>query len=165
MGLNDRKSNTHTFRKAFFGYERSQVEREFCKLKEDIRSYIEEIDKLRDEQLELNDKLEQYKSIEEENLKLKEELKRYKAIEEAMQQCLMLAQQTSDEIKNSAAEKAQGIISEAEKSAQKIINDANLEANKIKMAYETAKNEIYSFKAKSESLLQAQLDIIKQLAP
>lgn len=165
MGLNDGKSNMHTFRKAFFGYEKSQVEREFCRLKENIKSYIEEIDKLRDEQLDLSEKLEQYKSIEEENLKLKEELKRYKSTEEAMQQCLMLAQQTSDDIKNSASEKAQNIITEAEKSAQKIINDANLEANKIKMMYETAKNEIYSFKVKSESLLQAQLDIIKQLEP
>lgn len=129
------------------GYNKSQVDNVLSKIIEDYNQNIVEINELKDRISVLN-----------------ETIKRYKSIEEAMQHCFVLAQQTSDEMKMSAAEKAKAIIDEAEATSQKIVSDANLEVNKIKFSYEDTRNMIYSFKVKSAALLQAQLDVLQQLS-
>jgi cell division initiation protein len=147
MNCTPEKLGEITFCKAVFnGYKKSQVDDELSKIIED---YNENIDKIND----LKDRVSS----------LTEAVERYKSVEEAMQQCLMLAQQTSDDIKTSASEKAKGIIDEAEATSQKLISDATLEVNKIKLTYEDSKSKIYTFKVKSQALLQAQLDVLKQM--
>ncbi len=148
MNYAPEKLENLTFGKTILnGYNKSQVDSTLLKIIEDYNENIVEINELKDRICTLNEKV-----------------KRYKSIEEAMQHCFVLAQQTSDQMKMSAAEKAKAIIDEAETTSQKMISDANLEVNKIKFSYEDTKNKIYSFKVKSEALLQAQLDVLKQLS-
>lgn len=137
-----------TFRKTILnGYNKSQVDNILSKIIEDYNQNIDEINGLKSHICTLGEKV-----------------KRYESIEEAMQNCLILAQHASDEMKISAAEKAKKIIGEAEATSEEMVNNANLEINKIKFAYDDTKNKIYSFKLKSEALLQAQLDILKQMS-
>lgn len=94
---------------------------------------------------------------------LNETVQHYKVLEESLQHSILVAQHTAEQIKANACDKAKNIVDEAEIKAQKIIDDANNEARNIQTKYEQLKNEVYSFKTKSEALLQAQMDVLKQL--
>ena len=129
------------------GYSRSQVDAALSKIIEDYNQNLDEINELKNKNAELN-----------------EAIKRYKTVEEAMQHCLLLAQNVSDEMKVSASEKAQSIVEAAEKTSQKMISDASQKVNRLNFAYEEMKSKVFTFKTKSEALLGAQLDVLKQLS-
>lgn len=134
------------FKKNFMGYNEDQVNEVLDKVIEDYSAYIHE-------NIELKDKL----------ALLNEGLQHYKNIEESLQNTLLVAQQTSEDIKNNAYEKAANVIKEAEIKAQKIVNDANQEVVKIKYEYEEMRKSLHIFKSKSETLLLSQLEILKQM--
>lgn len=94
---------------------------------------------------------------------LNETVQHYKVLEESLQHSILVAQHTAEQIKANACDKAKNIVEEAEIKAQKIIENANNEARNIQIKYEQLKNEVYTFKTKSEALLQAQMDVLKQL--
>jgi len=135
-----------TFKRSFMGYSEDMVNEVLDKIIEDYSAYIRE-------NIELKDKV----------ALLNEGLQHYKTIEESLQNTLIAAQQTSEDIKKNAYEKAENIIKEAEVKAQKIINDANQEVVKIKFEYEELRKKLYVFKSKAEALLLSQLEILKQI--
>ena len=135
-----------TFKKSFMGYSEDVVNDVLDKIIEDYSAYIRE-------NIELKDKL----------ALLNEGLQHYKTIEESLQNTLLVAQQTGEDIKRNAYEKAENVIKEAEVRSQKIINDANQEVIKIKFEYEDMRKRLHIFKSKSETLLLSQLEVIKQM--
>ena len=94
---------------------------------------------------------------------LNENIQHYKILEESLQHSIIVAQHASEQIKTNACEKAKNITDEAEVSAQKIIEVANLEIVKARGKLDEIKGQLYSFKTKSEALISAQLDVLKQL--
>lgn len=135
-----------TFKKSFMGYSEDVVNDVLDKIIEDYSAYIRE-------NIELKDKL----------ALLNEGLQHYKTMEESLQNTLLVAQQTGEDIKKNAYEKADNILKEADVRAQKLINDANQEVVKIKFEYEDMKKKLHIFKSKSETLLLSQLEILKQM--
>jgi cell division initiation protein len=135
-----------TFKKQFMGYSEDMVNDVLDKIIEDYTAYIRE-------NVELKDKL----------ALLNEGLQHYKTIEESLQNTLLVAQQTGEEVKKNAYEKADNIIRDAELRAQKLINDANQEVVKIKFEYEEAKKKVPVFKSKCEMLLMSQMELLKQI--
>lgn len=134
------------FKKSFMGYSEDMVNDVLDRVIEDYTGYIRE-------NLELKDKV----------ALLNEGLQHYKAIEESLQNTLIVAQQTGEDIKKNAYEKAENILKEAEVKAQKIINDANQEVIKIKFEFEDIKKRLHVFKSKAETLLFSQLEVLKQM--
>ncbi len=135
-----------TFKKTFMGYSEDMVNDVLDKVIEDYSAYIRE-------NVELKDKL----------ALLNEGLQHYKTIEESLQNTLLVAQQTGEDIKKNAYEKAENVIREAEVRAQKLINDANQEVVKIKFEYEDSKKKLHIFKSKCEMLLMSQMELLKQM--
>ena len=135
-----------TFKKGFMGYSEDVVNDVLDKIIEDYSAYIRE-------NIELKDKL----------ALLNEGLQHYKTIEESLQSTLLVAQQTGEDIKKNAYEKAENVIKEAEIRSQKMIGEANQEVIKIKFEYEDMKKRLHVFKSKAETLLLSQLEITKQL--
>lgn len=135
-----------TFKKHFMGYSEDMVNDVLDKVIEDYSAYIRE-------NVELKDKL----------ALLNEGLQHYKTIEEALQNALLVAQQTGEDIKKNAYEKAENVIREAEIRAQKLINDANQEVVKIKFEFEDSKKKLHMFKSKCEMLLMSQLELLRQI--
>lgn len=133
-----------TFKKSFMGYNEDMVNEVLDKVIEDLSAYIHE-------NIEQKDRL----SV------LNEGIQHYKNIEESLQNTLMIAQQTGEDIKKNAYEKAENIIKEAENKAQRMINDANQEVVKVRFEYEDMKKRLHIFKAKSETLLLSQLEVLK----
>ena len=135
-----------TFKKTLMGYSEDTVNDVLDKIIEDYSAYIHE-------NVELKDKL----------ALLNEGLQHYKTIEESLQSTLLVAQQTGEDIKKNAYEKADNIIREAEIRAQKLINDVNQEVVKIKFEYEDSKKKLHIFKTKCEMLLMSQMELLKQI--
>ncbi len=135
-----------TFKKHFTGYSEDMVNDVLDKVIEDYSAYIRENVELKDKMALLNEGLQHYKTI-----------------EEALQNALLVAQQTGEDIKKNAYEKADNVIREAELRAQKLINDANQEVVKIRFEYEDSKKKLHLFKSKCEMLLMSQLELLKQI--
>lgn len=135
-----------TFKKNFSGYNEDAVNDVLDKVIEDYSAYIRENVELKDKLALLNDGLQHYKNI-----------------EESLQNALIVAQQTGEDVKKNAYEKAENIIHEAEIRAQKLINDSNQEVVKVKFEYEEAKKKLHVFKSKCEMLLASQMELLQQI--
>jgi cell division initiation protein len=135
-----------TFKKTFMGYSEDTVNDVLDKIIEDYSAYIHE-------NIELKDKL----------ALLNEGLQHYKTIEESLQNTLLVAQQTGEDIKKNAYDKAENVIKEAEIRSLKMLNEANGEVVKIRFEHEELRKRLHIFKSKAETLLMAQLEILKQM--
>lgn len=132
------------FKKKLLGYNEDEVN-------EFLDRVIEDYEKLYKENIEFKDKIST----------LNEGIQHYKSIEETLQNTLMAAQQTGDDIKKNAYQKAENITREAEIKAQKIINDTTQEVIKIRYEYDDIKKKFHVFKSRVETLLLSQLEILK----
>ena len=94
---------------------------------------------------------------------LKKELEHYKSIEATLQKTLLMAQSTAEDVKNVAKQQADQLIADAKSSAQKetISLEQQVAFKKNQLASITKKFDIY--KAKMESLLISQLELIKEI--
>lgn len=134
-------------RAIFDGYCKKQVDNLLALINDDYN-------KLMKENQELNSKI----------TGLNETIRHYKVLEESLQHSIIVTQHTSEQIKVNACEKAKLITDEAEINAQRLITEANQEVIKAKGKLEEVKAEIFSFKTKSEALIQAQLEVLKQMS-
>ncbi|NMB27603.1 MAG: DivIVA domain-containing protein [Tissierellia bacterium] len=128
------------FKKAFRGYKESEVDQ----FLDDI---IDDYESLYKENLELKDKI----------LVLSEQIKQYNNLEETLKDTLIVAQSTADEVTSSARHKAQLIVEDAEMTAKKLIDAADDEVRNIRKEYEYLKKEIFIFKTRYQSFIEAQL--------
>lgn len=118
----------------------------------------------------LDDLTKEYEKMYKENIELKsnqEELNnnvgQYKNIESTLQNTLIMAQKTADEIQSVAKQQAQQIIKDAEFTAKSTVEDLNTQISIKQKELEDIKRQFDVYKAKMESLLIAQLEILKDV--
>lgn len=106
-----------------------------------------------------------YENIYKENIELKDkiallndQLNHYNKIEETLQNTLVVAQTTAEEVKVNARKNAELIIGKAEEDSKRIIEDAKAESLKIHEEYEMLKKDMLVFKTRFKTLLQSQLE-------
>ena len=107
-----------------------------------------------------------YKEITELRAKVEElnkSLEHYKTIEETLQNTLIMAQTTADDIKNVAKQQADQIINEAKGSAKKQADELENEIVAKKRELDDVKKQFDIYKAKMESLLISQLELLKDI--
>lgn len=107
-----------------------------------------------------------YKEITELKAKVEElnkSLEHYKTIEATLQNTLVMAQTTAEDVKNVAKQQADQIVSEAKSAAQKQVDELNNEIIAKKKELEDVKKQFDIYKAKMESLLISQLELIKDI--
>ncbi len=125
---------------------------------------VEEVDEFLDE-LTLNyEKL--YKESTENKSKIQEmeaSLSKYKNLETTLQNTLVMAQSTADEIKELAKQQADQIIKEAQGSAREEANRLDQEISNKKREMEELAKQLDVYKAKMESLLISQLELLKDI--
>ena len=94
---------------------------------------------------------------------LNKSLEHYKTIEKTLQNTLVMAQTTAEDIKNVAKQQADQIVSEAKGAAQKQASDLENEIIAKKKELEDVKKQFDIYKAKMESLLISQLELLKDV--
>ena len=136
---------------------------------------VEEVDAFLDEVLEDYEK--NYKEVATMNSKVEElnnNLNHYKNIETTLQNTLVMAQTTAEEVKNVAKQQADQIIEEAKRQADEIVKNSKTSARKAlddldmqisvkEKAFDDLKKQFDIYKAKMESLLMSQAELLKEI--
>lgn len=94
---------------------------------------------------------------------LESKLEHYKQIETAMQGTLLMAQNAAEEAKNNAKKEADQIIKDAERKAKESTVDIDSEIKAKKKELDELKKQFDVYKAKMESLLISQLELLKDV--
>ena len=135
---------------------------------EDVDDFLDELvvdyEKNYKELAETNEKID----------KLTSELEQYKNLEKTLQNTLVMAQTTAEEVKVVAKQQADQLIAEAKAKAEEIQRESNENSTKkldeiekqiaIKeRRFEEVKKQFDVYKAKMESLLISQEELIKEI--
>lgn len=128
------------------GYSVEEVDDFLDELTIDYSKNYKEVTELRARVEELNNSLEQYKNI-----------------ESTLQNTLVMAQTTAEEVKNVAKQKADQIVEEAKSNAQKQVDELNNEILMKQKELDDVKKQFDIYKAKMESLLISQLELLKDV--
>ncbi len=125
---------------------------------------VEEVDDFLDELTA--DYSRNYKENAELKAKIEEltkNMEHYKSIETTLNNTLVMAQSTAEDIKKVAQQQADQIISEAKATAQKQVDELNNEVVLKTKEVEDVKKQFDIYKAKMESLLISQLELLKDI--
>ncbi len=134
------------FTKSISGYNKDLVD-------DFMMEVSKEFEKLYKENIELKDRL----SV------LNDSLKKYRAMEDSLQNTLMFAQNTAEDVKKNANEKADFIVGEATTKAENIIRDAERKCEEIQSKYDNIKAEFVTFKTKFLSLMESEKSVMEEL--
>lgn len=107
-----------------------------------------------------------YKSFNESQTKiddLNSQVDHYNQIESTLQSTLLLAQSAADEVKQAAQKQADQILREAEQKARESTLDISQEITNKEKELADLKKEFDVYKAKMESLLISQLELLKEI--
>lgn len=132
------------FNSGAMGYKKAEVE-EFLELV--LRDY----EMMYKSNIDLKDKINMLNSA----------LEHYKSIEETMQNALLVAQSTGDELRKTADEKARLTIEAAEKQAKDIVENAMRSASEAAKEAENIKRSTELFKARMVGMLTSQIESLK----
>ena len=94
---------------------------------------------------------------------LEKSMEHYKAIEATLQNTLVMAQTTAEDEKKVARQQADQIIKDAEGSARKSVEELEQAVVLKKKELEDIEKQFDVYKAKMESLLISQLELIKEI--
>ena len=94
---------------------------------------------------------------------LNKDLERYRSLEDTLQNTLVMAQSTAEEVKNVAKQQAEQLVAEAKSTAEKEANDLEQQILYKKKALEDLQKQFDIYKAKMESLLISQRELIKEV--
>ena len=125
---------------------------------------VEEVDDFLDEVTAEYQKM--YKELNELNTKVEElslDVDKYKNIETTLQDTLIMAKSTADDVKNAARKEAEQIVKDAEFSARSSVEELNNQILEKTKDLEDMKKQMEVFKAKMEALLISQLEILKDV--
>ena len=125
---------------------------------------VEEVDDFLDDLTA--DYSKNYKEVSELKAKVEElnkSLEHYKHIESTLQNTLVMAQSTAEDIKKVAQQQADQITNEAKANAQKQVDTLNNEIVAKTKEVEDIKKQFDIYKAKMESLLISQLELLKEV--
>ncbi len=135
------------FRRAFRGYSESEVD-----------EFLDEI--VRDFEVLLKENADYKQRIEE----LEEKVAHFRLIEDTLNNTLVVAQRTAEEVKNNAHKEAEVIIRDAGAQADRIIQESQLRVRQVQGQYQELKHDMEVFRARMKALLQSYLDILEREA-
>jgi cell division initiation protein len=133
------------FKHGFRGYNEDDVNEFLDEVVRDYEALIRENDELKENTSGMTERLEQYRKL-----------------EATLQSTLVIAQQTSEEVKQAARKEAELIVREADNKADEIVRRAegrarDAENQLAQMRYETEK-----YRAQVRSLLESQLHLLSE---
>lgn len=125
--------------------------------KEEVNKFLDDVIK------EVETMLNNMKSKDLEIEKLKSELERYKNLESTFNRALLLAEDSGQQIRNTARNESQHIIEDARRNADRIINNALIEADRTKRDAERLKRNIVTFKKRLRDILETQMNLVDDI--
>ena len=93
---------------------------------------------------------------------IKKELKHYKDIESTLNRAILVAEESTSNIKKAAYDESKVIVEDAKRNATKVINNALVKAERIESEAEALRRKIAVYKRRFRTLVEDQLDEIEQ---
>ena len=125
--------------------------------KEEVNKFIDDVIK------EVENMISNMKSKDLEIEKLKSELEHYKNLESTFNRALLLAEDSGQQIRNTARNESQHIIEDARRNADRIINNALIQADRTKRDSERLKRNIITFKRRLRDILETQMNLVDDI--
>ena len=94
---------------------------------------------------------------------LKQSLEKYKNMEQTFNKALLMAEDTSNQIRKLARDESATIIADARKNASRIVNEALIQAEKTQAESAQLKRNIITFKRRLRTILESQLDLVDDI--
>ncbi|MCI8291091.1 MAG: DivIVA domain-containing protein [Clostridia bacterium] len=124
---------------------------------DEVDDFLDEItvnyEKLYKENTELRAEIERSKS----------DLEKYKTIEQTLQNTLVMAQKTADDIKSNAQDEADSIIRNARSKMQDQVDEVTKDLETRRREFSETKKQFDIYRAKMEALLISQLELLKDM--
>ncbi|UOQ93098.1 DivIVA domain-containing protein [Halobacillus shinanisalinarum] len=121
---------------------------------DDVNEFLDQV--IKDYEIVIRKK----KDLEREVEQMNERLGHFNTIETTLNKSILVAQETAEEVKNSATKESKLIVKEAEKNADRIINEALEKSRRISIEVEEMKKQAKVFKMRLRMLVEAQVDMI-----
>lgn len=133
------------FKRVFRGYNEDEVNEFLDKVVSDFERLYRENNELKDKISIVNEKVESYSNI-----------------EKTLQNTLIVAQSTADEVLLNSRKKSEIMAAEAQEQARKIIEEANNKVLTINKEYEDLRKQVQIFKTRFKTLLESELDSLNE---
>ena len=134
------------FNNSFPGYNKNEVNSFVSNVTTEYESMLNNL-KQRDKEIE----------------SLKKELQHYKNIESTLNRAILIAEESSQNIKKTAFDETKVMIEDAKRNASRIINNALIKAEKVEMEAENLKRQVERYKKRYKNILEEQLEEIERL--
>lgn len=128
---------------ALNGYDKIEVNRFVNEVTKEYESMLNKL-KSKDQEIEL----------------LKEQLNHYKGLESTLNRAVLVAEDSSNQMKKIAKDEAKNIIEDAKKNASYIINDALIKAQKTELEADQLRRSLKIYKARIKKAIEEQLIIV-----
>ena len=153
----------NTDSKTFRNYSPEEVDHFLDQIIIQVEKMIED-NKAKNKEIALRDaKIEELTKIVKSTAHLQEKLAQYERMEGTLQNAIIMAQRTSDQIKSTAHRESEIILEDAKRNASRIINESLLKAEKADMEAEMLKRNVNIFKRKLRNIIEAQLEMVEDI--
>ncbi len=125
--------------------------------KQEVNNFIENIAK------EYESILNKLKAQDQEMENLKNNLVKYQNLETTLNKTILMAEDTSNQIKKLAREESKGIIDDAKRNASRLVNDALNRCEEIEKDAEALRYRVVNFKRKFKSAIENELEAIEDI--
>lgn len=125
--------------------------------KDDVNKFVSDVTE------EYENLLNKLKESDEKVRSLEAELVHYKQLENSLNRAIMLAEETTNNIKKSAYDESKVIVDDAKKNASRIVNTALLRAESIERENESLRRKVASYKKRFKDLLEENLDELEKI--
>ncbi|MBM7644285.1 cell division initiation protein [Scopulibacillus daqui] len=132
------------FTRSFRGYDEDEVN-------DFLEQVIKDYETIAREKKEMEEKIKQ----------LEEKLSHFSNIEQTLNQSILVAQETAEDVRQNAEKEAKLIVKEAEKNADRIINEALAKSRKLTLDIDELKKEANVYRTRFRMLIEAQLELLK----
>lgn len=124
--------------------------------KDEVNNFVKEVT------LEYENMLKKLKSSCEIIETLRSELKHYKDIEATLNRAILIAEESTSNIKKAAYDESKVIIEDAKRNATKLLNNALTKAERIESDAESLRRKVAVYKRRFRDLIEDQLDELEQ---
>ena len=120
--------------------------------KEEVNNFVKEVI------VEYENMLIKLKKSYQYSEELKKELKHYKDIESTLNRAILVAEESTSNIKKAAYDESKTILEDARRNATKVINNALVKAERIESEAESLRRKVMVYKRRFRALVEDQLD-------
>ena len=125
--------------------------------KDDVNLFVQEVTK------EYEGILNKLKNKEKEIELLQKQIEHYKNLESTLNRAVLVAEDSSNQIKKIAREEASTIIDQAKKNANHIVNDALIKAQKVDIEADELRRSLKLYKQRIKATIEEQLTIVDDI--